>query len=616
MKSTDFLIFSLLIIRALSQGHVVNVQTTPHIITPLPKLPPESFPANFTWGDINGTNYLTIVRNQHIPQYCGSCWAHASTSALSDRIKIARNAQWPDINLAPQVLISCERPDLGCNGGDGITAYQYIYNYSITDETCTTYQARGWTNGLDCSPEIRCGNCLPDEGCFVPDSYLVYTVSEFGPVAGEYDMMNEIYQRGPIDCSVNADGLQNYTGGIINSTDGPQTDHEVSIVGWGTAQDGTPYWIVRNSWGSYYGEYGFFRIVRGTNNLGIESACYWAVPKDTWTNGVRNYTMNYLLNQVSKTIYKTVKKYLPNAEKLFNTAGAFLAKETDLTESKSEKTIKKGGCVKYNPKYNRTMDAENAPWSHIKDEDVPTTWDWRNVSGLNYLTWSKNQHIPYYCGSCWAQGTTSSLADRINIGRNLTNITIGLSPQVIINCDAGGDCYGGDPLGVYEFAMNHGIPEDSCQNYQAANPPVENCAPLEVCKTCIPPSPALNQTGNCSAVVEYPNWYVSQYGAVYGIPDMKKAIYANGPIGCGIDATENFMEYSGGIYSEYLSDIEIDHEIAVVGWGVENGTEYWIGRNSWGTYWGEWGFFRMQMGSNNLGIETNCDWGIPIVPQP
>jgi len=72
----------------------------------------------------------------------------------------------------------------------------------------------------------------------------------------------------------------------------------------------------------------------------------------------------------------------------------------------------------------------------------------------------------------------------------MSNITIGLSPQVIINCDAGGDCFGGDPLGVYEFAMNHGIPEESCQNYQAENPPVENCAAMEVCKTCIPPSPA------------------------------------------------------------------------------------------------------------------------------
>ena len=58
-------------------------------------------PTNFDWGNKDGVNYLTNIRNQHIPTYCGSCWAHAATSALSDRIKIARNAAWPDINISP-----------------------------------------------------------------------------------------------------------------------------------------------------------------------------------------------------------------------------------------------------------------------------------------------------------------------------------------------------------------------------------------------------------------------------------------------------------------------------------------------------------------------------------
>lgn len=123
-------------------------------------------PTNYFWGNVNGTNFLTYQRNQHIPVYCGSCWAFASSSALSDRIKIARKAQWPDINIAPQVLISCETPDEGCHGGDAKTAYEWIHKHNITDETCSPYQAFGHDNGIGCTSEIKCKNCLPGKGCW------------------------------------------------------------------------------------------------------------------------------------------------------------------------------------------------------------------------------------------------------------------------------------------------------------------------------------------------------------------------------------------------------------------------------------------------------------------
>jgi cathepsin X len=77
--------------------------------------------------------------------------------------------------------------------------------------------------------------------------------------------------------------LEYYTGGIYEDTTGDSDIvHEVSVVGFGV-ENGTKYWVVRNSWGSHWGEEGFFRVVRGKNNIAIESACGWATAKDTWT---------------------------------------------------------------------------------------------------------------------------------------------------------------------------------------------------------------------------------------------------------------------------------------------------------------------------------------------
>lgn len=95
---------------------------------------------------------------------------------------------------------------------------------------------------------------------------------------------------------------------------------------------------------------------------------------------------------------------------------------------------------------------------------------------------------------------------------------------------------------------------------------------------------------------------------------MKAEIFARGPISCGIAVTSKFEAYSGGIFSQPLVFFQINHDISIVGWDVdeETGIEYWIGRNSWGTYWGEDGFFRIKMHTDNLGIEKDCSWGEPI----
>jgi len=236
-----------------------------------------------------------MSRNQHIPQYCGSCWAHGSVSALGDRIKIARNASGIDINLAVQHMLNCGGVG-SCKGGSIDGPYQWIKSISekgsgISFETsnpyvaCTSDSSEGFCPHVDTSCKAinvarTCGSFSSEGGdCSGLGSYPNATIKDYGSISGKAAMMKEIYARGPISCGIDAMPLLNYESGIIKKKSF-ETDHVISVVGWGTDANEGMYWIVRNSWGEYWGEMGFVRVAEGSLNL--EDQCAWAVP-DTFT---------------------------------------------------------------------------------------------------------------------------------------------------------------------------------------------------------------------------------------------------------------------------------------------------------------------------------------------
>lgn len=104
------------------------------------------------------------------------------------------------------------------------------------------------------------------------------------------------------------------------------------------------------------------------------------------------------------------------------------------------------------------------PHTYLSDDDIPDEFTWQNVNGKCYLTHSLNQHIPQYCGSCWAHAALSSLADRIKIARDAQGDDINLSIQYVLNCgaDVAGSCHGGSHTGAYQFIKDKGsIPYDT-----------------------------------------------------------------------------------------------------------------------------------------------------------
>lgn len=282
-------------------------------------------------------------------------------------------------------------------------------------------------------------------------------------------------------------------------------------------------------------------------------------------------------------------------------------------------------------------------------QNFPQTWLWTDVNGVDYTTPNHNQHQPnHYCGACWVFGSLAVIDDRLKI-RQPSGTTFISSHQVLINCgpnfEAG--CNGGDSNEAFKWIHDNGIPEASCNNYIAKN---GKCDRLGRCQDCLP---LYGQPkGQCWGKPEgtYTIAIVEEYGriAIKGneralsniapqVQKMKAEIYERGPIACAIICTPKMIHYtpyhpwtegelpyeaSVMTFEEYGNNCTegdgsvsacLDHVVEVAGWGVDNGVEYWLIRNSWGSWWGENGWFRVEVGKNVLGIESTCDWAVPKV---
>ena len=101
------------------------------------------------------------------------------------------------------------------------------------------------------------------------------------------------------------------------------------------------------------------------------------------------------------------------------------------------------------------------------------------------------------------------------------------------------------------------------------------------------------------------------------INEMMQQIYNNGPVVASMKVYQDFYQYGSGVYKYVSGALEGGHAVRVIGWGSQlvNGvnTPYWLIANSWGKGWGEQGFFKIRRGTNEVGIESNINFGTPWV---
>jgi len=215
---------------------------------------PFDFDARKQWQQL-----IHPIRDQ---QRCGSCWAFSASEVLSDRVAIASGK--PSPVLSPEDLVSCDKQDHGCGGGMLPDAWKYLTTTGIVTDACFPYSA-GRGQAPTCATK-----------CVDSESFVRTKADHAYAINGAANMQKDLMQNGPIQVGFLVyRSFMLYKKGIYHKhpKEPEEGGHAVKIVGWGVEGHGkfSKYWTVANSWDTTWGEDGFFRIVRGKDECGIES---------------------------------------------------------------------------------------------------------------------------------------------------------------------------------------------------------------------------------------------------------------------------------------------------------------------------------------------------------
>ena len=306
-------------------------------------------------------------------------------------------------------------------------------------------------------------------------------------------------------------------------------------------------------------------------------------------------------SDIDSVMFQQFQKFIKKYNKKYNSMNEYLARfevfrrnvqatlqdnfsyQTGITKF-SDLTHQEFARTYLNLNYDAMAVANFNPYIVEKVSNAPDSFDWR---AYGYVSAVKNQGS---CGSCWAFATVANLE---GLYFKYTGVMEIMSEQMLVDCDTyDSACNGG--LMEYAFSWirdNGGIMRQSEYGYKGYK---DNCY-SDASKYVNMRVTGYTKLGSSSST-----WSPVDEG------EIKEFLYQTGPLAVALNA-DPLQTYSNGIIDKSSSECSssgINHAVTMVGYGNENGVDYWIVKNSWGINWGEGGYFRMKRGSGVCGI--NC----------
>ncbi|XP_024025693.1 cathepsin B-like protease 2 [Morus notabilis] len=252
-----------------------ELESTPVITHPKSLKLPDKFDARTAWPQCS--TIKRILDQGH----CGSCWAFGAVESLSDRFCIHFNT---NISLSVNDVLACcgFLCGAGCDGGTPLFAWRYLHHHGVVTEECDPYFDNTGCSHPGCEPAYptpRCHRkCVNKNNLWRQSKH--YSVNAYKISSDPHSIMAEVYKNGPVEVDFTVyEDFAHYKSGVYKHITGSvMGGHAVKLIGWGTSDTGEDYWLVANQWNRSWGDDGYFKIRRGTNECGIEKDAVAGMP--------------------------------------------------------------------------------------------------------------------------------------------------------------------------------------------------------------------------------------------------------------------------------------------------------------------------------------------------